>query len=248
MLRFSQMPGSEQFGAERYSVRLCRNRGSTAVTLAIFDLDNTLLGGDSDHAWGEFLVRKGIVDAQVYREANDRFYRDYQSGALDIHTYLAFALEPLARHSVAELGVLHDEFMRTMIAPMRLAKADALLAEHRARGDFLLIITATNAFVTRPIAASLGVDAILATEPELRNGRYTGKITGTACFREGKVTCLNEWLQAHPHDLAMACFYSDSHNDLPLLNMVGKPVAVDPDDTLRAVAAERGWPILSLRD
>ena len=242
------MPGSEQIRAERYSVRLCGNQGLAAVTLAIFDLDNTLLGGDSDHAWGEFLVRKGIVDAVVYREANDRFYREYQRGALDIHVYLAFALEPLARHSVAELGALHDEFMRTMIAPMRLAQADRLLAGHRERGDFLLIITATNAFVTRPIAASLGVDAILATEPELRNGRYTGKITGTACFREGKVARLNEWLRTHPHDLLTASFYSDSHNDLPLLQMVGKPVAVDPDDTLRAIALERGWPVISLRD
>lgn len=222
--------------------------GLAAVALAIFDLDNTLLGGDSDHAWGEFLVRKGIVDATVYRDANDRFYRDYQSGALDIHSYLAFALEPLTRHSLAELDALHAEFMQTMIAPMRLAKADALLAEHRACGDYLLIITATNAFVTRPIATSLGVDAILATEPELRNGSYTGKITGTACFREGKVVCLREWLQQHPYDPATASFYSDSHNDLPLLQLVGKPVAVDPDDTLRAAALAQGWPIISLRD
>lgn len=218
------------------------------MALAIFDLDNTLLGGDSDHAWGEFLVRKGIVDEAVYRAANDRFYYEYQNGGLDIHAYLAFALEPLTRFSLDQLQALHAEFMQTMIAPMRLAKADALLAEHRARGDYLLIITATNAFITRPIAESLGVDAILATEPELRNGRYTGKITGTACFREGKVTCLNEWLQQHPYDPREASFYSDSHNDLPLLNMVGKPVAVDPDDTLRAAAVERGWPILSLRD
>jgi HAD superfamily hydrolase (TIGR01490 family) len=218
------------------------------VALAIFDLDNTLLGGDSDHAWGEFLVRKAIVEEAVYRAANDRFYHEYQNGGLDIHAYLAFALEPLTRFSLDELQALHAEFMQTMIAPMRLAKADALLAEHRARGDYLLIITATNAFITRPIAESLGVDAILATEPELRHGRYTGKITGTACFREGKVTCLNEWLQQHPHDPREASFYSDSHNDLPLLNMVGKPVAVDPDDTLRATAVERGWPILSLRD
>lgn len=217
------------------------------MSLAIFDLDNTLLGGDSDHAWGEFLVRKGIVDGELYRSANDRFYRDYQNGTLDIHVYLAFALEPLTRYSMAELEVLHAEFMRTMIAPMRLAKADALLAEHRARGDFLLIITATNAFITRPIGVSLGVDALLATEPEIRDGRYTGGITGTACFREGKVDCLREWLQQHPYDPAEASFYSDSQNDLPLLGMVGKPVAVDPDDILRATAVERGWPVISLR-
>src|SRR6185295_11730410 len=145
-------------------------------------------------------------------------------------------------------NTLHDDFMRTMITPMRLAKADALLAEHRARGDFLLIITATNAFVTRPIGAALGVDALLATEPEIRHDRYTGKITGTACFREGKVTCLREWLAQHPYDIATASFYSDSQNDLPLLEMVSRPVAVDPDDMLRRVASARGWPIISLRN
>lgn len=218
------------------------------MALAIFDLDNTLLGGDSDHAWGEFLVQRGIVDRTVYAEANDRFYREYQNGTLDIHAYLAFALEPLTRFTRAELNTLHDDFMRTMITPMRLAKADALLAEHRARGDFLLIITATNAFVTRPIGAALGVDALLATEPEIRHDRYTGKITGTACFREGKVTCLREWLEQHPYDIATASFYSDSQNDLPLLEMVGRPVAVDPDDMLRRVASARGWPIISLRN
>lgn len=218
------------------------------MALAIFDLDNTLLGGDSDHAWGEFLVQRGIVDRTVYAEANDRFYREYQNGTLDIHAYLAFALEPLTRFTRAELKALHDDFMHTMIAPMRLAKADALLAEHRARGDFLLIITATNAFVTRPIGAALGVDALLATEPEIRNDRYTGKIIGTACFREGKVTSLREWLAQHPYAIETASFYSDSQNDLPLLEMVGHPIAVDPDDTLRRVATERAWPIISLRD
>ncbi len=217
------------------------------MALAIFDLDNTLLGGDSDHAWGEFLVQKGIVGGEAYGAANDRFYRAYQDGSLDINVYLEFALEPLTRFSLAELTQLHDEFMRTLIAPLRLPKADALIAEHRARGDFLLIITATNAFITRPIAHSLGVDAILATEPEIRDGRYTGGVTGTPCFREGKVTCLREWLQQNPYDPAQAYFYSDSHNDLPLLNMVGNPIAVDPDATLRAEAERKSWPIISLR-
>ena len=217
------------------------------MALAIFDLDNTLLGGDSDHAWGEFLVRKGIVDGAAYGAANDRFFRAYQDGSLDIRAYLAFALEPLTRFSLAELQALHGEFMRTLIAPLRLPRADALIAEHRARGDYLLIITATNAFITRPIAHSLGVDAILATEPEIRDGRYTGAVVGTPCFREGKVTRLREWLQQHPYDPAEACFYSDSLNDLPLLEMVGKPVAVDPDATLRAEAERRGWPVISLR-
>lgn len=218
------------------------------VSLAIFDLDNTLLGGDSDHAWGQFLVDRGLVDPVHYRENNDRFYRQYQSGELDIHAYLAFALEPLTRHDMAQLRRWHDEFMRDVIAPLRLAKADALLAEHRRRGDYLLIITATNAFVTRPIGDSLGVDDLLATEPEIRAGRYTGKSVGTPCFREGKVTRLREWLQAHPYDPRDAYFYSDSQNDLPLLEMVGHPVAVDPDQTLRDTATQRGWPIISLRD
>ncbi len=217
------------------------------MALAIFDLDNTLLGGDSDHAWGQFLVSKGIVDGEAYGAANDRFFRAYQEGTLDIHVYLQFALEPLTRFSLDELKQLHDEFMRTLIAPLRLPKADALIAEHRARGDYLLIITATNAFITRPIGESLGVDALLASEPEIRDGRYTGNVVGTPCFREGKVVCLREWLQKNPYDPAEAYFYSDSQNDLPLLNMVGHPVAVDPDDTLRSEALKRNWPIISLR-
>jgi HAD superfamily hydrolase (TIGR01490 family) len=217
------------------------------VSLAIFDLDNTLLAGDSDHAWGQFLVDRGIVDGDHYRAVNDRFYRQYLSGDLDIHAYLAFALEPLTRHSFEQLYAWRREFMREVIAPMRLAKADALLDEHRARGDQLLIITATNAFVTRPIAESLGVHNLLATEPELRGGRYTGRITGTPCFREGKVKCLQEWLRETAFDLAGSTFYSDSHNDLPLLELVETAVAVDPDETLRAAAAERGWNVISLR-
>lgn len=218
------------------------------VGLAIFDLDNTLLGGDSDHAWGQFLVDRGIVDPVHYRDNNDRFYRQYQSGDLDIYAYLAFALEPLTRHDMAQLRQWHQEFMRDVIAPLRLPKADALLAEHRRRGDYLLIITATNAFVTRPIGESLGVDGLLATEPEIRDGRYTGKVVGTPCFREGKVTCLKEWLERNPFDMSDSYFYSDSQNDLPLLEMVANPVAVDPDDALRAVATGRGWSVISLRD
>lgn len=218
------------------------------MSLAIFDLDNTLLGGDSDHGWGEFLVSRGLVDERVFREANDRYFQQYQSGGLDIHAYLAFALEPLTRHPISALQQLHAEFMRDVIAPMCLPKAAALLAEHRERGDYLLIVTATNAFITRPIAESLGVDDIIATEPELRGDRYTGRIVGTPSFREGKVVRLNEWLQERRFDLAGSSFYSDSHNDLPLLEMVERPVAVDPDDTLRAHALAKGWPVISLRD
>lgn len=217
------------------------------MTLAIFDLDNTLLRGDSDHAWGEFLVQKGIVDADVYKQANDLFYRQYQSGELDILEYLQFALKPLVQHSTEKLQDLHKSFMQEMITPMRLEKADALLKKHRDQGDFLLIITATNSFVTAPIAEALGVDAILATDPEMIDGSYTGKIAGTPCFQEGKVTRLNKWLEDKPFDLKGSHFYSDSHNDIPLLKMVDNPVAVDADEQLQAFAQQQGWPHISLR-
>lgn len=217
------------------------------MRLAIFDLDNTLLNGDSDHAWGEFLVQQGIVDREHYKATNDEFYRRYQEGTLDIHEYLEFSLLPLTRHSKAELDKLHEQFMTTTIVPMRLQKADELLARHRDAGHYLLIITATNAFVTRPIAEWLGVHDILASEPEFLNGRYTGRVSGTPCFREGKVTRLHEWLAKTGHTLAGSYFYSDSHNDLPLLELVDEPVAVDADAVLRQHAEDRGWPIISLR-
>lgn len=218
------------------------------MALALFDLDNTLLGGDSDHAWGQFLVDQGIVDARRYQDANDLFYAQYQQGGLDIHAYLRFALEPLTRFTQAELAALHRRFMAEVIAPLRLPKADALLDRHRARDDRLLIITATNSFVTRPIAHWLGVPELLATEPELRDGRYTGAYSGTPCFREGKVVRLEEWLAQTGESLAGSYFYSDSHNDLALLERVDYPVAVNPDPQLEATAQARGWPLLDLRD
>lgn len=218
------------------------------MTLAIFDLDNTLLAGDSDHSWGEFLVQKKLVDGEEYREANDRFYQDYKAGTLDIYAFLDFSLAVLTRHTPAELATLHAEFMQTYIEPMLQPKAHALLQEHRARGDYLLIITATNSFVTRPIATRLGVDDILATDPEIINGRYTGKCTGTPCFQTGKVVRLHEWLKTHNHNLDGAYFYSDSINDLPLLELVTNPVVVDPDEKLEAIAREKGWPVMSLRE
>lgn len=218
------------------------------MSLAIFDLDNTLLGGDSDYAWGQFLVDKGIVDSVEYQRANDHFYALYQSGELDILEFLAFALKPLAAHPKAQLDSWHREFMRESIAPMRLPKADALLQKHRDRGDDLLIITATNEFITAPIAASLGVEHLLATRPELVDGAYTGRVEGTPCFQGGKVERLNDWLADTGHSLENSWFYSDSHNDLPLLELVDNPVAVDPDETLAAVARRHNWPVISLRD
>ncbi|NRB37743.1 MAG: HAD family hydrolase [Pseudomonadales bacterium] len=217
------------------------------MTLAIFDLDNTLLHGDSDHAWGEFLVEKGIVDKEIYKQANDLFYQQYQNGQLNILEYLQFALKPLTQHKPEKLSQLHKSFMLEKVAKMRLEKADALLKKHRDQGDFLLIITATNAFVTTPIAEALGVDAILATDPEIIDGVYTGKIAGTPCFQDGKVTRLNQWLKDNPQDLKGSFFYSDSHNDIPLLKMVDNPVAVDADTQLQAFAKEQGWPHISLR-
>lgn len=216
--------------------------------LAIFDLDNTLLRGDSDHAWGEFLIQKGLVDAVEYKNSNDGFFQDYNNGTLDINAYLSFALKPIAGQPADILAALHADFMASCVAPMRLAQADALLAKHREAGDYLLIITATNDFVTRPIAQLLGVDDILASNAEQKDGVYTGKPTGIPCFKEGKVTRLNEWLAENPFNLAEACFYSDSRNDIPLLEVVGHAVAVDADSVLLAHAAKAGWPAISLRE
>jgi HAD superfamily hydrolase (TIGR01490 family) len=217
------------------------------VRLALFDLDNTLLGGDSDHAWGDWLCARGILDGVAYKARNDAFYQDYLAGKLDIQDYLNFSLEILGRSEMRQLADWHREFMRECIEPIILAKGEALLAEHRAAGDKLLIITATNRFVTQPIAARLGVETLLATECEMADGRYTGRTTDVPCFKEGKVTRLNGWLAENGLDLSDSAFYSDSMNDLPLLEQVTRPVAVDPDPTLRAEAERRGWPVISLR-
>ena len=215
--------------------------------LAIFDLDNTLLNGDSDHAWGEFLCRKGVVDAEEYRKANDYFYEQYKSGSMNIFEFLEFALRPLAANSNETLAQWHAEFMRDVIQPMMLPKAATLLQKHRDAGEHLMIITATNRFVTGPIAVQLGVDTIIATDPEMVNGNYTGKVAGTPCFQAGKVERLNTWLAENGATLEGSSFYSDSINDLPLLEKVDYPVAVNPDEKLTAEADRRGWPILDLR-
>ncbi|BBB27809.1 histidinol-phosphatase [Amphritea japonica] len=217
------------------------------MSLAIFDLDNTLLNGDSDHAWGEFLCEKGIVDSEFYRQSNDYFYQQYKAGSLDIYEFLEFALKPLADNEPHILRELHQEFMTTKVAPMMLPKAVTLLQKHRDQGDYLLIITATNRFVTGPIAEALGVDDTLATEPEQIDGRYTGKVAGTPCFQSGKVERLNTWLAQTQHSLDNSYFYSDSINDKPLLDRVTNPVAVDPDERLKQAADDNSWPIISLR-
>lgn len=218
------------------------------TTLAIFDLDNTLINGDSDHSWGEFLVEQGLVDTQWYQQENDRFYRQYQEGTLDNDAYLEFVLQPLSQHPIETLEQWHQRFMQEKVLPMLQNKAKALLEKHREQGHFLLIITATNAFITRPIAELLGVDDMLATEPEIVNQRYTGRYVGTACFHQGKVVRLQQWLEETGYSLKDSYFYSDSHNDLPLLKVVDHPVAVDADPVLTAYAEQQGWPVISLRD
>lgn len=217
------------------------------MSLAIFDLDNTLLGGDSDHAWGEFIVAHQIVDPKAYQAQNDRFFNDYLAGKLDIQVYLNFCLQLLGEHETAQLNAWHEAFMAEKITPIILPKALTLIEKHRAAGDTLMIITATNRFITAPIARQLGIDILLATECERDDKGFTGRTVDVPCFREGKVTRLQRWLLENNRTLKGSYFYSDSHNDLPLLSMVEHPVAVDPDETLKAHAEAQGWPVVSLR-
>lgn len=218
------------------------------MTLAIFDLDNTLLGGDSDYLWGQFLVEQGLVDGEAYERENQRFYDDYEAGTLDIYEYQAFMLRLLTEYPLTEMLAWRERFIAEKIQPILLPRAVDLLERHRAAGDTLLIVTATNRFITAPIAERFDVPHLLATEPEFTEGRYTGRPVGIPCFQHGKVQRLDQWLAETGHDLAESWFYSDSHNDLPLLGRVTYPVAVDPDATLAQHARERGWPIISLRD
>ena len=218
------------------------------MALAIFDLDNTLIAGDSDHLWGEFLCDRGEVDAETFRTTNAGFYADYLAGSLDIAAYAAFALGPLAGRTREEIAPLQDAFMNTCIDPLMLPAAAVLLEEHRQRGDRLLIITATNEFITRPIAERLGVGELLGCAVEYDGERFTGRATGTLTYREGKVLRLKEWLSETGEVLDGAWFYSDSHNDLPLLEIVDNPVLVDPDPSLAAAGSSRGWPAITLRD
>jgi len=217
------------------------------MQLALFDLDNTLLSGDSDFEWAQFLIAQGVLDREVYEARNQAFYDQYKAGTLDIHEFLDFQLKPLSRHPRAQLDAWHREFMATRIRPIVRERARELVARHA--GDLCAIITATNSFVTAPIAREFGVAHLIATEPELRDGAFTGGVSGTPCFRDGKVVRLEQWLAARGLTLAgceRSWFYSDSHNDLPLLSRVSDPVAVDPDDTLQRHAEQHGWPVISL--
>lgn len=218
------------------------------MRLAIFDLDNTLLAGDSDHLWGEFLCANGYVDAAQYKQRNDQFYADYLAGKLDVIAYQNFCQEILGRTGSDSLQQWHQQFMHDYIEPIILPRGEELIAKHRAAGDYIMIITATNSFITAPIAKRLQVDHLIATECGMRAGQYTGELVGVPSFQAGKITRLNSWLSENRANLLDSYFYSDSHNDLPLLEKVSHAVAVDPDDRLRAIATERGWQIISLRD
>jgi len=220
------------------------------MKLVLFDLDNTLLAGDSDYEWGQFLIAKGAVDGAHYEARNQAFYEDYKAGRLDIYAFLAFALRPLATHPREQLDAWRAEYVATRIRPMITLAARGLVNKHLDDADLVAIITATNSFVTGPIAREFGIPHLIATDPEEIDGRFTGEVAGTPCFREGKVTRIEAFLEAHGtrlDQLESSWFYSDSHNDLPLLEKVRHPVAVDPDSTLRAHADAKGWPVISLR-
>lgn len=220
------------------------------MKLTLFDLDNTLLAGDSDYEWGQFLIDRGVLSRAEYEAQNARFFEQYKAGTLDIHQYLGFALGPLAAHAPEDLARWHEAFMRERIHPMMLPRARELVARHVGAGELCAIVTATNSFVTAPIARELGVPDLVATEPERVAGRFTGRVAGTPCFREGKLARVDEWLAGlgrRFEDFEDSRFYSDSHNDLPLLARVRHPVAVDPDPALAAEAVRRGWPVISLR-
>jgi HAD superfamily hydrolase (TIGR01490 family) len=218
------------------------------MTLALFDLDNTLLSGDSDYEWGNFLVRKNLVDAAHYEQANQKFYKDYKAGKLDIVEFSAFSFEPLTRFSAEQLAQLHQEFMHAVILPLIPQKARDLVAYHQEQQHTLAIITATNQFITAPIAKEFSIPHLIATQPKMHKGRYTTEIEGIPCFKEGKVTRLAAWMQDNNQNLAGSYFYSDSHNDLPLMLQVDTAIAVDPDETLGDIAVSKGWEIISLRD
>lgn len=220
------------------------------MNLALFDLDNTLLAGDSDFAWAQFLIEKGVLDREVQEAKNIEFYEHYKAGTLDIDAFLDFQLAPLTRHARAELDAWHREFMETSVKPMITAKARALVRRHLDEGALVAVVTATNAFVTGPIVREFGIAHLVATIPAQENGAFTGKARGTPAFQAGKITRVDAWLESlglYVGGFGRSWFYSDSHNDLPLLKHVSDPVAVDPDDTLRAHAGQQGWPVLSLR-
>jgi len=218
--------------------------------LTLFDLDNTLIAGDSDYGWAQFLIEAGVLDAELYELRNAGFFADYKAGTLDIHAFLDFQLRPLVEHEPSQLLAWRERFVAEKIVPMLLPAAKTLVDQRLAAGDLVAVVTATNSFITRPIAELYGISELVATEPEAINGRFTGRITGEPCFRAGKLSRVEGWLAAMGRsldDFAESWFYSDSHNDLPLLSAVTHPVAVDPDPLLLKHAVSHGWQVLTWR-
>jgi HAD superfamily hydrolase (TIGR01490 family) len=217
------------------------------LNLALFDLDNTLLAGDSDFEWAQFLIEQGVLDREIYEARNQEFYEQYKKGALDIYEFLDFQLKPLARYPRRQLDEWHRSYMQAKIMPMMRETARALVARHAT--DLCAVVTATNSFVTAPIAREFGIEHLVATEPAQDGGEFTGGVAGLPCFRDGKIVRVEAWLAARGQRIdafERSFFYSDSLNDLPLLARVSDPVAVDPDATLRAHALAHGWPVMSL--
>jgi len=220
------------------------------LNLALFDLDNTILAGDSDYNWSRFLIQEGYLDGAIHAEKNEKFYEDYKAGTLDIYAFVEFQFKPLARNPRIVLNQLLKKYVEEVIKPMITEKARALVKRHQDEGDLIIVITATNSFITKPIAELFGIENLIGTDPEEKEGEFTGKVSGLPSFKEGKVTRLEAWLKGKNLSLASfenSYFYSDSHNDLPLMQKVTHPVAVDSDDVLSEYAKSKGWPQISLR-
>ena len=220
------------------------------MNLALFDLDNTILAGDSDYNWSRFLIQEGYLDGAIHAEKNEKFYADYKAGTLDIYAFVEFQFKPLARNPRTVLNQLLKKYVEEVIKPMITEKARALVKRHQEEGDLIIVITATNSFITKPIAELFSIENLIGTDPEEKEGEFTGKVSGLPSFKEGKVTRLEAWLKGKNLSLASfekSYFYSDSHNDLPLMQKVTHPVAVDSDDVLSEYAKTKGWPQISLR-
>ena len=218
------------------------------MSLAIFDLDNTLIGGDSDYLWGEFLCDEGIIsDRQSFEKKNDYFYQQYELGSLDIYAWAEFSFEILSHYSIDELEAFHLKFMAQKIEPIFLKKAQDCINSHKENGDTVLVITASNTFVTAPIVKRYGINHLIATEPEIVSGRYTGKVLGIPCFKSGKIENLMPWLERNGESLKDSTFYSDSHNDILLLELVENAVVVNADAKLTLIARKKGWKIVDWR-
>jgi len=218
------------------------------MSLAIFDLDNTLIGGDSDYLWGEFLCDEGIItDRESFQKMNDYFYQQYEIGELDIYAWAEFSFKVLTEHSLDELNELRQQFVDTKIKPIFLEKAQSCINHHKVKGDTVLVITASNTFITKPIVEMYGIEHLLATKPEFKSGRFTGKVSGIPCFQSGKIDNLMPWLEQNNESLFGSYFYSDSHNDLPLLELVDNPIVVNSDKFLTSTANENGWQVFDWR-